>query len=91
MYEYMTRHMIAKKALTYAGCELVPGDRFVATPDDAGYFIRQGKAEDAPKAVEPAYSAPVEPASADETPIDVEPSPIRIVRRRGRPPRQQTE
>lgn len=61
MFEYMTRHMVARQPITYAGQELVPGDLFYATPDDAGYFQRHGRADPAPApAAKPAATpAPV--------------------------------
>lgn len=47
MHEYMTRHMVALKQFTYADWPLEPGDEFRATPDDAGYLTRHGKAKPA--------------------------------------------
>ena len=46
MHEYMTRQMVALKPLTYDGIDLRPGDPFMATPDDAGYFIKHRRAEE---------------------------------------------
>jgi hypothetical protein len=47
MLNYLTRQMVARKPLTYLGRELSPGDAFVATPVDAEYFVRGGRAADA--------------------------------------------
>lgn len=47
MITYMTRHLIAQRAMTYAGQDLEPGDSFYATPDDERYFTRNGSARPA--------------------------------------------
>lgn len=48
MHQYMTRAMVARKPMLYAGQEMQPGDGFMATPVDSEYFIRSGWAQDAP-------------------------------------------
>lgn len=58
MFEYMTRHMVAKRPMTYAGQDLQPGDPFVATPDDEGYFVRTNRAESIAEPVPVAAVAP---------------------------------
>ena len=84
MYEYMTRHLVALKKLTYDGAELHPGDAFVATPDDAGYFVRCGRAADAPAVGEVVVTS----RQVVEVPQVEEPQVVApVVRRRGRPPR----
>jgi len=47
MINYMTRHLVAQRAMTYAGQDLEPGDSFYATPDDERYFTRNGSARPA--------------------------------------------
>ena len=47
MITYMTRHLVAQRAMTYAGQDLEPGDSFYATPDDERYFTRNGSARPA--------------------------------------------
>lgn len=46
---YRTRHMVALKPHTYFGDELAAGDCFYATPVDGGYFLKIGRAADAPE------------------------------------------
>lgn len=46
MHEYMTRHMVALREFNYADSVLRPGDQFLATPIDAGYLARAGKAKE---------------------------------------------
>lgn len=77
MHEYMTRQMVALKPLTYDGIDLKPGDPFMATPDDAGYFIKHGRAEDGGDQVH----TPQQPATS-AAPAQ-EPAPAK--RGRGRP------
>lgn len=92
MYEYMTRRMVARKVMTYAGQDLDVGDEFIATPDDAGYLTRSGRAVDAlPAPVAPAV-APVPvavPAQEPEVEQVAEVEQVEAVapRRRGRPRR----
>jgi hypothetical protein len=60
---YQTRNMIADAAFRYAGRELRPGETFAATPVDAGYLTRHGKAHDAPSALDGSLAgAPAGPA-----------------------------
>ena len=59
MINYMTRHMVAVQAMAYAGQELMPGDSFFATPDDEGYFTRNGRARPAGPAQQPRRFVPV--------------------------------
>lgn len=63
----MTVWMVAKAAFPYAGTDLAPGDKFLATPDDAKYLEPRGKAElaSAPSSSAPSPSAPS--PSADES------------------------
>jgi hypothetical protein len=58
MITYMTRHMIALQGMTYAGQDLMPGDSFYATPDDEGYFVRNGRAKPAGVTQEPRRFVP---------------------------------
>lgn len=81
MHEYMTRHMVALKPFTYADWPLVPGDKFRATPDDAGYLTRCGRAKDVAPDVAPVPARverlAAEPAAelAPPTAPDAEPDP----------------
>lgn len=91
MYEYMTRRMVARKVMTYAGQELDVGDEFIATPDDAGYLTRSGRAVDAPPAPVAPAVAPV-PVAAPAQELEVEQvaeieQVVVAPRRRGRPRR----
>jgi hypothetical protein len=88
MYEYMTRAMVARKPITYATQDLQPGDEFYATPVDADYFVKCGRAEDlvlpaATVEVAPVVVAPViiaepvieaAPVVAEEAPAEQEPA-----------------
>lgn len=58
MLNYMTRHLVAQRAMTYAGQELEPGDLFFATPDDERYFTRNGSARPARGAPAPRQFVP---------------------------------
>lgn len=82
MHEYMTRRMISRQAMTYADRALAAGDQFLATPDDAGYLARTGRAVDAPP--EPAAviapPAPVVETVAPEAPA-ADPAPAAPARR----------
>jgi hypothetical protein len=84
MQEYMTRRMVAAREMTYAEWPLRPGDEFCATPVDAEYFLRTGRAKDAsspaPAEFAPAQQIvahqPIHAAEAVEIePEDVEPAP----------------
>lgn len=55
MHEYMTRRLIAMREMTYAEWPLRPGDEFRATPVDADYLTRHGRAKPAPELVLPAF------------------------------------
>lgn len=79
MHEYMTRAMVARTGMTYVGQSLQPGDQFMATPDDAGYFKRCGKADDAPPQVAKQAESPKEEKIKEEAPAP------EAGRRRGRP------
>jgi hypothetical protein len=46
MHQYMTRHMVALREFVYADASIRAGDSFLATPDDARYLTRAGKARD---------------------------------------------
>jgi hypothetical protein len=62
---YRTRHMVAQVEMTYADEFLRPGERFLATPVDAGYLIkcrRACDAQDAPDQTPLAVYAPEEAA-----------------------------
>ena len=59
MHEYMTRRLIAMREMTYAEWPLRPGDEFRATPVDAEYLTRHGRAKPAPEPALPAFE-PVE-------------------------------
>jgi hypothetical protein len=63
---YRTRHMVALKPHTYFGDEVAVGACFYATPVDGGYFIKIGRAEDAP---EPQIQAPVSVAPPVAPPV----------------------
>lgn len=89
MYEYMTRAMVARKPITYATQDLQPGDEFYATPVDADYFVKCGRAEDLvlPEStveVSPVVVAPAAIAEhvieqlvvVDEAPADVQEQPV---------------
>lgn len=100
---YRTRHMVALKPHTYFGDELAAGDCFYATPVDGGYFLKIGRASDAPEPVipplpivaappvadpvEPVGEMAAEPAALPETETPADPDPVVAPRRRGRPPR----
>jgi len=70
MQEYMTRHMVARRSMTYAEWPLQPGDEFRATPHDAEYFKRNRWAEDTapPAVVEVAPVAQIPVAEVVELP-----------------------
>lgn len=100
MHEYMTRHMVALKPMTYAQMELAPGDQFRATPVDGDYFCRCGRAKDAQGAPastsvavgatetlpEPMRNGSSEPATADAAAPSTATGPADPQpRRRGRP------
>lgn len=76
MHEYMTRHMVALIAMTYAQQELNPGDPFRATPIDGDYLARNRRAKDASH-VEPHVAAPVNAARAEVAPAA--PVPVALV------------
>lgn len=81
MHEFMTVKMIAIKAMDYAEFPVAAGEEFYATPDDARYFEKHGRARLAPPdKPEPA----IYPQEADigTTSDNTEP------RRRGRPRKQ---
>lgn len=78
MYEYLTRHMVARAQMTYCGQELKPGDTFLATPVDEEYLKKCKRAESAPPVKKTVVVAP--PA----------PQPVAPVRR-GRPPKNAVE
>lgn len=46
--QYHTRHLVACVAMRYAGMQLQPGERFHASPADARYLTRNGKAMEPP-------------------------------------------
>ena len=46
--EYQTRHMEALKPMYHEGNALEVGDCFYATPIDAGYFAKHGRAREIP-------------------------------------------
>lgn len=58
MLNYMTRHLVALRAMPYAGQDLEPGDSFYATPDDERYFTRNGSARPAGGAPAPRQFVP---------------------------------
>lgn len=47
MFEFMTILMVALRDFPYAGQEITVGQPFMATPDDAKYFILHGRARNA--------------------------------------------
>lgn len=59
MYEYMTRHMVALREIPYAGQNIVAGQAFVATPNDAEYFKLHGRARDANPGEAAEFTPPV--------------------------------
>ena len=65
---YRTRHMVALKGFTYFDDDIAAGANFYATPVDGGYFVKIGRAKDAPEpevaplqVYQPAQQAPTEP------------------------------
>lgn len=85
MYQYMTRQMVALKPLTYALFPVNPGEVFLATPIDADYLTRCGKAEPAkniepiatfhaPPAYEPVQAEPPDPEVTEAPAEAVEPT-----------------
>ena len=80
MQQYMTRRLVAMRDMTYAEWPLRPGDEFCATPVDAEYFLRNGRAREAAQ-VARVESAPVqqivtaEPIPAAEA-VEIEPEAI---------------
>lgn len=78
MFEYMTRHMVARAQMTYCGQDLQPGDPFLATPVDEEYLKKCKRAESAPPVKKTVVVAPPAPEA---------PAPVR----RGRPPKNAVE
>jgi hypothetical protein len=77
VHEFLTVWMVAKAAFPYAGTDLAPGDKFLATPDDAKYLEPRGKAElaSAPSSSAPSSSAPSPSAPSPSAPSPSAPSP----------------
>jgi hypothetical protein len=66
MHDYLTRHLVATRPMTYAQRELVEGDPFTATPVDADYLVRCGRAREAAQTVVPPAAASAPPAPQPE-------------------------
>lgn len=67
MHDYLTRHLVATRPMTYAQRELVAGDPFFATAVDADYLVRCGRARDVqPAATPPGAAAAV---AGDQAPL----------------------
>lgn len=69
---YQTRNMTAARPMRYDRVELQPGESFVATPVDARYLIRTGRAKFAATDAASVSAAATEPAIAGNTCRDVE-------------------
>ncbi len=79
MHEYMTRRLIAMREMTYAEWPLRPGDEFRATPVDAEYLTRHGRAKPAPEPALPAFE-PVQqqsPESAEQPESEAQTARVR--------------
>jgi hypothetical protein len=97
MLEYLTRHMIALKPLTYCGKEIKPGEQFTATNVDAEYFARHKRAAEPDTSDKPesAVCSEDQPATCADEPDVCQPEPEvgnnagdqPQPRRRGRPRR----
>lgn len=97
--DYMTRHLVARVAMTHEGRELKPGDDFLASQVDAAYLTSRGRADEAVERSQPAVLQQTEApeiaaenageatTTTDEHEIESAPAePTAQPRRRGRPP-----
>ena len=93
MHQYMTRRLVAKRPMTYAEWPLQPGDEFCATPVDAAYLIRCGKAaEPEEHSVQPipvAETVEITPEVIEPAPT-IEPEPAQDAEPEERPKRRYT-
>ncbi len=68
---YRTRHLTARVPLLYMDAEVLPGQRFTATPTDADYLVRCKRAEDAAApAAPPVPAATPTPTPAPDAPVE---------------------
>lgn len=59
MFEFLTILLVALRDFPYAGQEVLAGQTFLATPDDAKYFKLHGRARDATVQESEAFTRPV--------------------------------